>query len=42
MLVNEVKDAGIYKATFIVSQLSIGVYSYRLQAGSFTATKNFY
>jgi hypothetical protein len=38
-LVNEVKDAGIYKVQFDGSNLSSGVYVYQLQTGEYTATK---
>ncbi|HMU44579.1 MAG TPA: T9SS type A sorting domain-containing protein [Ignavibacteriaceae bacterium] len=38
-LVNEVKDAGVYKVQFNASNLSSGVYIYQLQTGEYTATK---
>ena len=40
-LVNEYQNAGIYNSQFSIlhSQLTSGVYFYRLQAGSFTETK---
>ena len=38
-LVNEVKEAGSYEVSFDASQLSSGVYFYRLSAGSYTETK---
>jgi len=40
-LVNEQEIAGHYEATFDGSKLASGVYFYRIQAGSFTATKIF-
>jgi hypothetical protein len=39
ILVNEVKKAGSYNINFNASQLSSGVYFYRLQAGSFILVK---
>ncbi|MCK9408119.1 MAG: T9SS type A sorting domain-containing protein [Bacteroidetes bacterium] len=39
LLVNEVKEAGSYSATFEASKFSSGMYFYTLTAGSFTATK---
>lgn len=38
-LVNETKQAGNYEVVFNASQLSSGVYFYKMQAGSFTDTK---
>jgi hypothetical protein len=38
-LVNAVQEAGTYNATFDASQLSSGVYFYKLEAGSFTSVK---
>ena len=38
-LVNEVKPAGTYTATFNANSIPSGVYFYRLQSGSFTETK---
>jgi carboxypeptidase T len=38
-LVNEEKPAGSYEVDFNASQLSSGVYFYKLQTGSFTETK---
>ena len=38
-LVNETKSAGTYEVEFNASNLSSGVYYYKLQAGSFTETK---
>lgn len=39
MLVSESQQAGYYKVPFQASQMSSGVYLYRLQAGSFVETK---
>jgi hypothetical protein len=38
-LVNEVKEAGAYTATFDGSELSSGIYFYTFKAGNFVATK---
>jgi hypothetical protein len=38
-LINEVKSAGSYSATFNATNMPSGVYFYQLQAGSFTETK---
>jgi len=38
-LVNEVKEAGTYSATFDGSKLSSGIYFYTLKAENFTAVK---
>lgn len=38
-LVNAVQDAGTYNATFDASQMSSGVYFYKLESGSFTSVK---
>ncbi|MDP2036815.1 MAG: hypothetical protein Q8L04_05490 [Ignavibacteria bacterium] len=38
-LVNEFKQAGVYNAKFANSNLSSGIYLYRLQAGSFVSVK---
>lgn len=38
-LINEKKPAGVYEVDFNSSQLSSGVYLYKLQAGSFVQTK---
>ena len=40
-LVNERKPAGIYSVNFNASNLSSGVYFYRMQSNSFTSTKKF-
>jgi hypothetical protein len=37
-LVNETKDTGRYEVMFDASQLSSGVYIYRIEAGEFTAS----
>ena len=38
-LVNEKKTAGSYEIEFNASELSSGIYFYKIQAGSFTETK---
>ena len=38
-LVNEVKQAGVYEVSFDASDLTTGMYIYRIQSGNFTATK---
>ena len=38
-LINETKSAGTYEVEFNASNLSSGVYYYKLQAGTFTETK---
>lgn len=40
-LVNEVKDAGIYKTNFNASNLASGIYFYRLEAKSKVSDKHF-
>jgi agmatine/peptidylarginine deiminase len=39
LLVNETKPAGLYEATWDASNMSSGIYFYRLQAGDFIETK---
>ena len=39
VLVNEVKKAGYYSVEWNGSQLSSGVYFYKMQAGDFNAVK---
>ena len=39
LLVNEVKDAGIYTVPFNGSNLSSGIYFYTLNSGDFVSTK---
>ena len=38
-LVNDTKQAGSYLVNFIASNLTSGVYFYKIMAGDFTATK---
>jgi hypothetical protein len=38
-LVNEEKQSGVYEVTFNASNLSSGMYLYKLQSGSFVETK---
>jgi len=38
-LVNEYKPAGVYEVQFDASQLSSGIYFYKLQAGNFVEIK---
>ena len=38
-LINEVKKAGSYKVTFDASNLTTGMYFYKLEAGDFSSTK---
>jgi hypothetical protein len=38
-LVNEVKQAGIYNVSFDASNMTTGLYIYRIESGAFTATK---
>ena len=39
LLMNETRDAGVYEEKFDASNLSTGVYLYRLQAGSYVETR---
>ena len=39
LLMNETRDAGVYEVKFDASNLSTGVYLYRLQAGSYVETR---
>jgi hypothetical protein len=41
LLNNETMEEGEHEITFDANGLSNGIYFYRLQAGSYTATKNF-
>jgi len=38
-LVNQVKTAGVYEVSFDATNLTTGLYIYRIEAGSFSATK---
>lgn len=38
-LVNETQEAGSYKSSFDASNLSNGVYYYKLQSGAYVETK---
>ncbi|MBI5471340.1 MAG: T9SS type A sorting domain-containing protein [Ignavibacteriae bacterium] len=40
-LVDELKPAGTFETAFDASKLSSGIYTYRLQAGEFVATRKF-
>jgi hypothetical protein len=41
VLVNDNKDPGVYEVKFNASNLSSGVYLYRMQSGTFTETRKF-
>jgi len=38
-LVNEEKNPGVYEVTFNASELTSGIYFYKLQAGNYIETK---
>ena len=38
-LVNQIKSAGVYEVSFDASNLTTGLYIYRIEAGNFVATK---
>lgn len=39
VLVNEMKQQGVYSVDFNASELASGVYFYRIEAGEFSAVK---